>query len=35
MVEVRIGEKGDILYGVTEEGIKIANNLTESYDKGN
>jgi len=35
VVEVRIGEKGDMLYGLTEEGIKIANNLTESYDKGN
>lgn len=35
VVEVRVGEKGDMLYGLTEEGIKIANNLTESYDKGN
>jgi hypothetical protein len=35
VVEVRIGEKGDMLYGLTKEGIKIANNLTESYDKGN
>ena len=35
VVEVRVGEKGDMLYGLTEEGIKIANNLTESYDNGN
>ena len=35
VVEVRVGEKGDMLYGLTEEGIKIANNLTESYDKEN
>ena len=35
MVEVRVGETGDLLYKLTEEGTKITNNLTESYDKGN
>ena len=35
MVEVRVGETGDLLYKLTEEGTKIRNNLYESYDKGN